>query len=172
MQRLRRETVDLHNGEFCVDVSTYGSVTFEATPREKCDTTFQKQCETKTEQVCFIFFYSYMGMNSRWHTTHKEQLSSRLLVHTKKLWLSQPQKQLTSVAALLTIDNFLRLFLQHFGVCGMGDDDDNDCVCRVTQSKKITLFLHYYPITNFPHVFFMVANLVFFDGSEGYFSHF
>jgi len=65
MQRLRRETVDLHNGEFCVDVSTYGSVTFEATPREKCDTTFQKQCETKTEQVCFIFFYSYMGMNSR-----------------------------------------------------------------------------------------------------------
>ena len=105
-------------------------------------------------------------------TTHKEQLSSRLLVHTKKLWLSQPQKQLTSVAALLTIDNFLRLFLQHFGVCGMGDDDDNDCVCRVTQSKKITLFLHYYPITNFPHVFFVVANLVFFDDSEGYFSHF
>jgi len=52
MQRLRRETVDLHNGEFCVDVSTYGAVTFEATPREKCDTTFQKQCETKTEQVC------------------------------------------------------------------------------------------------------------------------
>lgn len=52
MQRLRREVVDLHSGEFCVDVSTYGDVVFEPTTREKCDTTFQKQCETKSEQVC------------------------------------------------------------------------------------------------------------------------
>merc|ERR1712241_1437149 len=52
MQRLRRETVDLHNGEFCVDVSTYGAVTFEATPREKCDTTFQKQCEIVPYTEC------------------------------------------------------------------------------------------------------------------------
>ena len=51
MQRLRRETVDLHNGEFCVDVSTYGAVTFEATPREKCDTTFQKQCGVEMNYV-------------------------------------------------------------------------------------------------------------------------
>jgi len=52
MQRLRREVVDLHSGEFCVDVSTYGDVVFEPTTREKCDTQFQKQCETKSEQVC------------------------------------------------------------------------------------------------------------------------
>merc|ERR1712018_411108 len=52
MQRLRREVVDLHSGEFCVDVSTFGEVSFEPTPREKCDTTFEKQCETKSEQVC------------------------------------------------------------------------------------------------------------------------
>ena len=45
MQRLRREVVDLHSGEFCVDVSTYGDVVFEPTTREKCDTQFQKQCE-------------------------------------------------------------------------------------------------------------------------------
>ena len=51
MQRLRREVVDLHSGEFCVDVSTYGAVVFEPTSREKCDTTFQKQCEDKNEQV-------------------------------------------------------------------------------------------------------------------------
>merc|ERR1712141_915678 len=42
MQRLRREVVDLHSGEFCVDVSTYGLVEFEPTPREKCDSTFNK----------------------------------------------------------------------------------------------------------------------------------
>jgi len=52
MQRLRREVVDLHSGEFCVDVSTYGAVVFEPTSREKCDTTFMKQCEDKNEQVC------------------------------------------------------------------------------------------------------------------------
>merc|ERR1739844_513920 len=52
MQRLRREVVDLHSGEFCVDVSTYGLVEFEPTPREKCDSTFNKVCETKNEQVC------------------------------------------------------------------------------------------------------------------------
>ena len=54
MQRLRREVVDLHSGEFCVDVSTYGDVVFEPKSREKCDTTFAKQCEDKTEQVCCI----------------------------------------------------------------------------------------------------------------------
>ena len=51
MQRLRRETVDLHSGEFCVDVSTFGPVLYDATPREKCTTVFNKQCEDKTEQV-------------------------------------------------------------------------------------------------------------------------
>ena len=61
MQRLRRETVDLHNGEFCVDVSTFGPVSFEATPREKCDTTFAKQCETKNEQVCMCVFKIHLG---------------------------------------------------------------------------------------------------------------
>jgi len=43
--------VDLHNQEFCVDVSTYGQVKFEPTIREKCDTSFSKRCETKTDQV-------------------------------------------------------------------------------------------------------------------------
>ena len=43
--------VDLHNEEFCVDVSTYGEVVFEASPRERCETTFAKRCETKSDQV-------------------------------------------------------------------------------------------------------------------------
>ena len=51
MQRLRREVVDLHSGQFCVDVSTYGEVVYEPTSREKCDTQFQKVCEDKSEQV-------------------------------------------------------------------------------------------------------------------------
>ena len=51
MQRLRREVVDLHSGQFCVDVSTYGDVVYEPTSREKCDTQFQKVCEDKSEQV-------------------------------------------------------------------------------------------------------------------------
>lgn len=49
---LDNQVVDLHNTEFCVDVSTYNEVSFEPTPREKCDTTFEKECETKSEQVC------------------------------------------------------------------------------------------------------------------------
>merc|ERR1711881_654175 len=54
MQRLRREVqgTDPHLGDFCVDVSTYGDITFNSEPRNKCDTTFEKQCETKNEQVC------------------------------------------------------------------------------------------------------------------------
>ena len=43
--------MDLHSGEFCVDVSTFGPVLYDATPREKCTTVFNKQCEDKTEQV-------------------------------------------------------------------------------------------------------------------------
>ena len=45
------EGVDLHSGEFCVDVSTFGDIVFENQGREACDTTFEKECETKTEQV-------------------------------------------------------------------------------------------------------------------------
>ena len=43
--------MDLHSGEFCVDVSTFGDIVFENQGREACDTTFEKVCETKTEQV-------------------------------------------------------------------------------------------------------------------------
>ena len=66
--RNRRETaagaVDLHSGEFCVDVSTYGLVKFERTPRNKCDTTFEKICEERNQQVTQknIFFFQKILM--------------------------------------------------------------------------------------------------------------
>jgi len=42
----------LHKGEFCVDVSTFGEIQYNPVPREKCDSTFAKQCEDKTEEIC------------------------------------------------------------------------------------------------------------------------
>eukprot|EP00096_Caligus_rogercresseyi_P012849 TRINITY_DN5515_c0_g1_i1.p1 TRINITY_DN5515_c0_g1~~TRINITY_DN5515_c0_g1_i1.p1 ORF type:complete len:414 (+),score=114.53 TRINITY_DN5515_c0_g1_i1:37-1278(+) len=44
--------IDLHNDEFCVDVSTYGEVSFQPTTRNKCDTVFVKNCKDKDEQIC------------------------------------------------------------------------------------------------------------------------
>ena len=44
--------VDLHNQEFCVDVSTYQEVVWVQKPGEMCKTEFVKQCETKSENVC------------------------------------------------------------------------------------------------------------------------
>ncbi|XP_040583609.1 uncharacterized protein [Lepeophtheirus salmonis] len=44
--------IDLHNDEFCVDVSTYGEVSFEPVTRKKCDTVFVKNCKDKDEQIC------------------------------------------------------------------------------------------------------------------------
>ena len=49
--RVKRELVDLHNGEFCVDVSEWGEIVYEDVERQKCDSTFAKQCEMKTERV-------------------------------------------------------------------------------------------------------------------------
>lgn len=46
------ETVDLHKGEFCVDVSTYGPIQYDHVPIEVCDSTFAKQCEDRYEEVC------------------------------------------------------------------------------------------------------------------------
>jgi len=46
------ETVDLHSGEFCVDVSTFGPVEYDIAPVEVCDSTFAKQCEDRYEEVC------------------------------------------------------------------------------------------------------------------------
>ena len=45
------ETVDLHKGEFCVDVSTFGPVTYDSTFVEVCDSTFAKKCEDRYESV-------------------------------------------------------------------------------------------------------------------------
>lgn len=53
LNRFKRQdaVVDLHNSEFCVDVSTYGDVIFEPQTRSKCDSEFVKKCETKSERV-------------------------------------------------------------------------------------------------------------------------
>ena len=45
------KTVDLHKGEFCVDVSTYTEIEYDSAPKEVCDSTFSKQCEDKNERV-------------------------------------------------------------------------------------------------------------------------
>lgn len=52
VKRDASELVDLHNGEFCVDVSEWGDVEYTPLEREQCDSTFEKKCEMKTEQVC------------------------------------------------------------------------------------------------------------------------
>ena len=44
--------VDLHNKEFCVDVSTYEPVVWVERDGEECKTEFVKQCEEKSQEVC------------------------------------------------------------------------------------------------------------------------
>ena len=46
------EVVDLHNKEFCVDVSTFQEVVWVERDGEMCKTDFVKQCEQKSENVC------------------------------------------------------------------------------------------------------------------------
>ena len=46
------DSVDLHNKEFCVDVSTYQPVVWVERDGEECKTDFVKQCEDKSENVC------------------------------------------------------------------------------------------------------------------------
>ena len=43
--------VDLHKGEFCVDVSTYGPPKYDKKPVKVCDSTFVKNCKDRSEQV-------------------------------------------------------------------------------------------------------------------------
>merc|ERR1712117_870684 len=44
--------IDLHNKEFCVDVSTYQPVVWVERDGQECKTDWVKQCEGKTENVC------------------------------------------------------------------------------------------------------------------------
>ena len=46
------DDVDLHNKEFCVDVSIYQPVVWVERDGEECKTDFVKQCEDKSENVC------------------------------------------------------------------------------------------------------------------------
>jgi len=44
--------IDLHNKEFCVDVSTYQPVVWVEHDAQECETVFVKQCGDKSENVC------------------------------------------------------------------------------------------------------------------------
>ena len=44
--------IDLHNKEFCVDVSSYQPVVWEEKPGESCTTEMRMMCEDKREEVC------------------------------------------------------------------------------------------------------------------------
>ena len=46
------EPIDLHNKEFCVDVSTYQPVVWVERDAESCETVFVKQCSDRSENVC------------------------------------------------------------------------------------------------------------------------
>ena len=48
------EEVDLHKGEFCVDVSTYGPPKYEKKPVKVCDSEFVKNCNDRSEQVIIV----------------------------------------------------------------------------------------------------------------------
>ena len=44
--------IDLHNKEFCVDVSTYQPVVWEEREEEACKTEWRMECEDRAEQIC------------------------------------------------------------------------------------------------------------------------
>jgi len=81
-------TVDLHNKEFCVDVSTYQPVVWQEVDAEQCDTVFVKKCEDRSEEVCaevtetrcevFPYTECQMGMESQEYT--KSVLQPKLFV--------------------------------------------------------------------------------------------
>ena len=44
--------IDLHNKEFCVDVSSYQPVVWEERPGESCETRWTMMCQDRAEEVC------------------------------------------------------------------------------------------------------------------------
>jgi len=80
--------VDLHNKEFCVDVSTYEPVVWQEVDAEQCDTVFVKKCEERSEEVCadvtetrcevLPYTECEMGMESQTYT--KSILQPKLFV--------------------------------------------------------------------------------------------
>ena len=74
MKRDASELVDLHNGEFCVDVSEWGDVEYTPLEREQCDSTFEKKCEMKTEQVIISRYHISYNIS----TNYKKAQISRI----------------------------------------------------------------------------------------------
>jgi len=48
----QEEIIDLHNKEFCVDVSIYEPVVWVEEEAEECSTLFVKDCKDKSENIC------------------------------------------------------------------------------------------------------------------------
>ena len=44
--------IDLHNKEFCVDVSSYQPVVWEEREGEVCTTQWRMECQARAEEVC------------------------------------------------------------------------------------------------------------------------
>ena len=44
--------IDLHNKEFCVDVSSYQPVVWEEREGEVCTTQWRMECQSRAEEVC------------------------------------------------------------------------------------------------------------------------
>ena len=103
MKRDASELVDLHNGEFCVDVSEWGDVEYTPLEREQCDSTFEKKCEMKTEQVIisryhilyniwnnqkaqlFRIFFDILRSNRIFRFVEKSQKSNVKLFHSQNV---------------------------------------------------------------------------------------
>merc|ERR1712226_1214444 len=81
-------TVDLHNKEFCVDVSTYQPVVWQEVDAEQCSTVFVKKCKDRSEEVCAdvtetrceVFPYTECGMGMETQEYTKSVLQPKLFV--------------------------------------------------------------------------------------------
>ena len=83
--------VDLHNKEFCVDVSAYQPVVWKEREAEECDTVFVRQCEEKKQNVCSTVTetrcevrpYTECSLGQEPQQFNKTVLTARLFVEKK-----------------------------------------------------------------------------------------
>ena len=112
--------MDLHNKEFCVDVSAYKPLKWVEMEGESCKTEFVKKCEEKRENVCAkvvetqceVVPYTECSLGMEDQTYSETELAPKLFVEKSCVQGHKTVPHIKQVSHLSTYDKHLSSSLQ------------------------------------------------------------
>ena len=120
----KQDPVDLHNKEFCVDVSAYKPLKWVEMDGQECKTEFVKTCEEKRENVCAkvmetqceVVPYTECSLGMEEQTFSETKLAPKLFVEQTCVQGQKTVPHIKQVGGFITKSLTASLTLSHSGL--------------------------------------------------------